>query len=118
MNDISRRTVLKNGAITAASAAMLTALPKRLLADSLAKSAGIQLYTVDKELKQDMPGTLAKLAAIGYRTVESAGMAGKDRRGVSQGARCCRVEMSKFPPVSETGPDRAAVFRRCEDPGI
>jgi sugar phosphate isomerase/epimerase len=77
MNDISRRSVLRNGAITAASAAMLSALPKRLLADSLAKSAGIQLYTVDKELKQDMPGTLAKLAAIGYRTVESAGMAGK-----------------------------------------
>jgi hypothetical protein len=65
MNHISRRSVVRNGAITAASVAMLTAVPKRLTADSLAKSAGIQLYTVDKELKQDMPGTLAKLAAIG-----------------------------------------------------
>jgi len=77
MNDISRRKLLKHSAITTASVALLSALPKRLAGESLAKSAGIQLYTVDKELKEDMAGTLAKLAAIGYRSVESAGMAGK-----------------------------------------
>lgn len=55
----------------------LAARPERMGAESLAKSTGIQLYTVGKELTADMPGTLAKLAAIGYRTVESAGMGGK-----------------------------------------
>lgn len=35
------------------------------------KTMGIQLYTVRETLKQDYEGTLAKLAAIGYREVES-----------------------------------------------
>jgi sugar phosphate isomerase/epimerase len=77
MNRLSRRSVLKNGAATAALLSMQTALPKALQAKSLAKSPGIQLYTVSKELSEDLNGTLAKIAAIGYRTVESAGLAGK-----------------------------------------
>jgi sugar phosphate isomerase/epimerase len=77
MNFISRRKALKYGAATTASIALLSAFPKQLLAESLAKSTGIQLYTVGKELTQDMAGTLAKISAIGYRSVESAGMAGK-----------------------------------------
>lgn len=77
MNCISRRMFLKRSAISTASVGMFVFLPERLIAESLAKSAGIQLYTVGKELMQDLQGTLAKLAAIGYRTVESAGMAGK-----------------------------------------
>jgi sugar phosphate isomerase/epimerase len=77
MNLISRRQALRHGASAAASMALLGALPMRLSARSLAKSAGIQLYTVGKELAADMQGTLDKLAAIGYRLVESAGMAGK-----------------------------------------
>ena len=77
MNYISRRRFLKHGAVTTASVALFTALPEQSVAESLAKSAGIQLYTVGKELTQDMAGTLAKLSAIGYRSAESAGMAGK-----------------------------------------
>ena len=77
MNPMSRRMVLKNGSLAAASMTLLANFPRVLLAESLAKSPGIQLYTVSKELNEDMPGTLTKLAAIGYRTVESAGLAGK-----------------------------------------
>lgn len=77
MKNISRRTLLKQGTFTAASAALLGALPKQLGAESLARATGIQLYTVGKDLTSDVPGTLNKLAAIGYRTVESAGLAGK-----------------------------------------
>lgn len=77
MNDITRRAVLKQSAITAASMAIFTALPESLRAQTLAKSAGIQLYTVGKEIMADLPGTLAKISGIGYRTVESAGLAGK-----------------------------------------
>ena len=65
MNLISRRQALRHGASAAASMALLGALPMRLSARSLAKSAGIQLYTVGKELAADMQGTLDKLAAIG-----------------------------------------------------
>jgi sugar phosphate isomerase/epimerase len=77
MNSMSRRAVLKKGGLAAASITLLANLPKGLRAESLAKSPGIQLYTVSKELNEDMPGTLTKIAAIGYRTVESAGLAGK-----------------------------------------
>jgi sugar phosphate isomerase/epimerase len=35
------------------------------------KTIGIQLYTVRDALKRDYDGTLAKLAAMGYREVES-----------------------------------------------
>jgi len=48
-----------------------------LRAQSLARTTGIQLYTVGKELTEDLPGTLTKISAIGYKTVESAGLAGK-----------------------------------------
>jgi sugar phosphate isomerase/epimerase len=74
---ISRRTLLKNGPLAAASMTLLTTMPEMIRAASLAKATGIQLYTVGKELQEDMAGTLAKVAAIGYRTVESAGLAGK-----------------------------------------
>jgi len=77
MHPISRRTLLKNGATTATGLAILSALPKPLHAKSLAKSPGIQLYTVSKELTENLDDTLEKIAAIGYRTVESAGLAGK-----------------------------------------
>src|SRR6266567_480670 len=77
MDPISRRALLKKGPLAAASMTLLATIPKILRAESLAAAPGIQLYTVGKELAADMPGTLAKLSAIGYKTVESAGMAGK-----------------------------------------
>jgi sugar phosphate isomerase/epimerase len=77
MFPISRRTMLKNSSLAAASMTILSAVPEMLRAQSLAKATGIQLYTVGKELTEDMPGTLAKISAIGYKTVESAGLAGK-----------------------------------------
>ncbi len=77
MSPISRRTMLKNSSLTAASITLLSVVPEMLRAQSLAKATGIQLYTVGKELTEDLSGTLAKISAIGYKTVESAGLAGK-----------------------------------------
>jgi sugar phosphate isomerase/epimerase len=77
MHRFSRRGFLKQSATATASLSVLAAWPHRLRAESLAKSPGIQLYTVGKELQQDLSGTLAKVAAIGYHKVESAGLAGK-----------------------------------------
>jgi sugar phosphate isomerase/epimerase len=77
MSNMSRRMALKQGALAAGSTTILAALAENLQAQSLAKSAGIQLYAVGKELMADLPGTLARISGIGYRTVESAGLAGK-----------------------------------------
>ena len=37
------------------------------------RRVGLQLYTVRDQMKADLPGTLAKVAAIGYKEVEFAG---------------------------------------------
>jgi sugar phosphate isomerase/epimerase len=74
---ISRRALLKNGPLAAASMTLLSTSPKMLRAEALARSTGVQLYTVGKELQADMAGTLGRISAIGYKTVESAGLAGK-----------------------------------------
>ena len=70
---MNRRTFLStlSGAALAATAASKLARgeePHRI------KTIGIQLYTVRDALKRDYDGTLAQLATIGYREVES----GKD----------------------------------------
>jgi sugar phosphate isomerase/epimerase len=38
---------------------------------------GIQLYTLGPDVQNDLDGTLAEVARIGYRTVETAGFAGR-----------------------------------------
>lgn len=43
----------------------------------LGRPIGLQLYTVKDEASRDLVGTLKKLAAIGYREVETAGFYGK-----------------------------------------
>jgi sugar phosphate isomerase/epimerase len=62
-----RRAFLATGAIAA------LASPARAM--SLA-NVGVQLYTVRDLLQRDFEGTLAKIAALGYRTVEFGGLEG------------------------------------------
>jgi hypothetical protein len=77
MNPTSRRTLLKHRSIIFAPMTLLTTLSRRVFAESLAKATGIQLYTLGKELNEHLDGTLTAIAAMGCRSVESAGMAGK-----------------------------------------
>lgn len=69
---MNRREFLQAGSVAVASMAgrrfALAEEPHRI------KTIGIQLYTVRDALRRDYDGTLAELAAIGYREVES----GKD----------------------------------------
>jgi sugar phosphate isomerase/epimerase len=66
MLDVDRRTFL--GAMAAAAA-----LGGRGIAAASIPQVGMQLYTVRNELEKDFAGTLAKVAAIGYKEVEFAG---------------------------------------------
>jgi len=54
------------------AAASLALAPRSRL-----KRVGLQLYTVRDLMKADLPGTLAKVAAIGYKEVEFAGYFGR-----------------------------------------
>ena len=75
MKLISRRKAIQSG-IAAVAATALLDFTKPLWAERLVTWPGIQLYTVDAELKTDVDGTLNLIRKIGYREVEGAGFAG------------------------------------------
>ena len=68
---MNRRTFLE----TSIGASCLSALPVSLFAsDQRIERLGLQLYTVRDLLKSDFEGTLAKVAGVGYKEVEFAGL--------------------------------------------
>lgn len=67
------------------AAAAISTLPTTLFAESGLHPIGMQLYTVRDLMKSDLPGTIAKVAAIGYTELEFAGYFGrspKEIRGI------------------------------------
>src|SRR5512144_2352750 len=64
---MDRRTFL--GSLTAAA----VVAPRLAWAANRIEKIGVQLYTVRDEMKKDVDGTIAKVAAIGYKEVEFAG---------------------------------------------
>jgi len=108
MRQISRRKLIKAGIATASAAMFTEVFPKSLWAKPLVTSPGIQLYTVDKELKTDVEGTLKKIKAIGYVEVEAAGFAGLSARQFraaldGAGLKCASTHFFNFGTV-EPGP--------------
>ena len=74
MESLTRRSILKGGVALAATASV--GITNALRAEPLVSVPGIQLFTVDKELKADVEGTLKKVREIGYGEVETAGLEG------------------------------------------
>lgn len=70
----SRRKFLAGSAAAAAVAGINAAMPKSLLGATKASLPGLQLYMVQAEMQKDAPGTLRKLAAIGYPYLEYSPM--------------------------------------------
>jgi sugar phosphate isomerase/epimerase len=75
MNSISRRRFIALTGKTGAAAVAASILPRAVWAGPVGFPAGIQLYTVGKPLQEDALGTLKQLHEIGYREVETAGLA-------------------------------------------
>jgi len=69
---MNRRTFLET-ATTVTAATLLTHRIGWAAADHKIDKIGVQLYTVRDQMKADFEGTLAKVAAIGYKEVEFAG---------------------------------------------
>ncbi|HEX3700039.1 MAG TPA: sugar phosphate isomerase/epimerase [Phenylobacterium sp.] len=53
---------------------------------------GLQLYSVGAELRRDFEGTLKAVSAIGYRTVETAGYAGRSPKDLRAAFDANRLE--------------------------
>jgi len=68
---MNRRTFLE----TSIATAVLTSLPtKSFAATHQIEKVGVQLYSVRELMKSEFEGTIAKVAAIGYKEVEFAGL--------------------------------------------
>jgi sugar phosphate isomerase/epimerase len=77
MRLLSRRNVIQSGiAAVAGATGFANIFTKPLWAEPIVTYPGIQLYTVDKELKADVGSTLLSIQKIGYVEVEGAGLAG------------------------------------------
>jgi sugar phosphate isomerase/epimerase len=108
---MNRRTFIESSLASVA----VTSLPLRgLAAAHQVDRLGVELYTVRALMKTDVPGTLAKVAAIGYKEVEFAGYfdyppkdlrAILDKNGLT--APACHVSyavvQNKWPEAIETG---------------
>jgi sugar phosphate isomerase/epimerase len=73
----SRRDFLRHTALGTAAIAAGTRWSDVLLGNALGKPVGLQLYTLRDDLARDVPGTIGKVAEIGYREVEVYDFYGK-----------------------------------------
>ena len=89
---------------TAGAAAFAVALPR---APRRLDRIGLQLYTVRDHMAKDFAGTLARVAAIGYREVEFAGYFGKDPREV----RALLERHGLTAPAAHVGPGAGDEWR-------
>jgi sugar phosphate isomerase/epimerase len=102
MSGISRRDFLRAGA---AAAAAVGVGGKSLMAAKLKAPLGLQLYSVRALLPKDFDGTLAKLAADGYRNVEAAGYYNKTaaewRKAMDAAGLRCTSTHHPLPQLSQ-----------------
>jgi sugar phosphate isomerase/epimerase len=78
MVPMSRRAFLR----TSLAAATVSTLSAAVLAQRKLGSIGVQLYSVRDLMKADVGGTLAKMAAIGFKEVEFAGLFDQEPKAV------------------------------------
>ena len=79
---VNRRNVLRTGLASLAAGALpqvATAAPRRFFG-SHRVPLGVQLYTLDAELKRDFEGTLRKVAEMGVGVVEIASLHGRSAK--------------------------------------
>lgn len=66
---MNRRLFLRNSGVAALGGMLLA---KESFAHAATHPVGIQLFTVMKEIDQDLKGTLQKIAGLGFKEIESA----------------------------------------------
>ena len=68
----TRRTVIKNSALALGGVALSQELFAAIDKSVAKRAMGLQLYTFFNEIDNDVPGTLKRIAAVGYTEIESA----------------------------------------------
>lgn len=98
MNLNRRHFFAAAGALAGITATGLAVAGAKKLADNW--PFGVQLWTVNAEMKQDIPGTLKKLKSLGFDVIETAGLYGGTAQTLKQQladagltARSCHMNM-------------------------
>jgi sugar phosphate isomerase/epimerase len=84
-NPLNRRNFLQLSALTMAGTSLGLAgyaADKLGIVARMKIPVGLELYSVRNECKEDFPGTVAKVAKIGYRGVEFAGYWGRSAKDI------------------------------------
>ena len=116
MKTLDRRKFVKTAVQTATTVTAASLLADKFswaAAEHRIEKVGLQLYTVRDLMKDDFDGTIAKVAAIGYKEVEFAGYFGRtaqqvraacDKNGLAPVSTHIQYEEldDKFPSVIET----------------
>ena len=95
----TRRQFIKKSGAALASTALLSQMPLNMLAAGLADeklSFGFQVWTIRKDLLADFPGTLQKMAAMGYSEVEMCSPLGYSMAGFKSLNEMSGTEMRKI----------------------
>ena len=95
----TRRQFIRKSGAALASAALLSHLPVNMLAAGLVEEKrpfGFQVWTIRKDLIADFPGTLQKMAAMGYSEVEMCSPLGYSMIGFKSLNEMSGTEMRKI----------------------
>jgi sugar phosphate isomerase/epimerase len=101
MSEISRRQFIRNSAMTAAAAALLSADAPEARANPLGLPIGCQTWPVREMIAKDFPGTLKVLAAAGFQSVELCSPVGYADSGFAGLAKYTGAELRKI--LSDAG---------------
>lgn len=96
---LDRRSLLFGAAGPAAALALPACAmraPSGAFFDRHALPVGIQLYALGDDPQKDLEGTLAKVAAIGFRDVELPGLLGRDAATVRRAADAAGLSVSSI----------------------
>jgi len=96
-SSMSKREFLKRSAVATFAACAVQPATKLFAASGYGGKAipvGLQLYSVRNECAQDLPGTIAKVAKMGFKGVEFAGYYDRDAKTLRKmlddaGLKCC-----------------------------
>lgn len=94
----TRRNFIKNAGAAVGAAALLGHLPLNSFAGGVKgpKSFGFQVWTIKDDLVKDFPGTLKKMADIGYKEVEMCSPLGYSNAGFEPLNHMSGKEMRKI----------------------
>lgn len=94
----NRRNFIKTTGAAISSAALLSAVPFGMIGCSVPKPKefGFQVWTIKDELIADFPGTLKKMAGLGYKQVEMCSPLGYTSAGFGPLNQMSGTEMKKI----------------------